>query len=54
MGWNRESSYKVGCFYQEFGEGQTLLYFDLTEYVELVRTEETDANGVVKKKTKPY
>lgn len=54
MGWNRESSYKVGCFYQEFGEGQTLLYFDLTEYVELVRTEETDANGVIKKKTKPY
>lgn len=54
MGWNKESSYKVECFFQDFGEGRTLLYFDLTEYVELVRTEQTTADGKTRKVTKPY
>jgi len=54
MEWNKESSYKIECFFQDFGEGRTLLFFDLTEYVELVRTEQTTADGKVRKITKPY
>jgi len=54
MEWNKESSYKIECFFQDFGEGKTLLFFDLTEYVELVRTEQTTADGKVRKITKPY
>ena len=41
MEWNKESSYKIECFFQDFGEGRTLLFFDLTEYVELGRKELT-------------
>ncbi len=54
MKWNTGSSYKIECFFQDFGEGRTLLYFDLTEYVELVRTEQTTADGKIRKITKPY
>ena len=54
MEWNKESSYKIECFFQDFGEGRTLLFFDLTEYVELVRTEQTTADGKVRKTTQPY
>jgi len=54
MEWNKESSYKIECFFQDFGEGRTLLFFDLTEYVELVRTQQTTADGKVRKITKPY
>lgn len=54
MEWNKESSYKIECFFQDFGEGRTFLFFYLTEYVELVRTQQTTADGKVRKITKPY
>lgn len=54
MGWSSEHSYKIQCFYQSFGKGQTLLFFDLTEYVTLVSQEVTAANGTVRKMSKSY
>ncbi len=54
MGWGEENSYKVQCFYQNFGAGQVLLFFDLTEYVTLVSQEVKASNGTVRKMAKPY
>ena len=54
MGWDQEYSYKVQCFFQDFGNGKTLLFFDLTEYVTLVPTEQETADGKIRKRAKPY
>lgn len=54
MGWDRENSYKIQCIYQDFGDGKVLLYFDLTEYVTMVTSEQECANGTVRKRTQPY
>lgn len=54
MGWARENSYKIQCIFQDFGKGRTLLFFDLTEYVTMVTTEQECANGTVRRRTQPY
>lgn len=54
MGWSTDNSYKIQCFFQSFGDGKTLLFFDLTEYVTLVSSVEKTENGKIKKSTKPY
>lgn len=54
MDWDLEYSYKIQCFYQDFGEGKMLLFFDLTEFVTLVPTEQRLADGTIKKRSKPY
>jgi hypothetical protein len=54
MGWEREYSYRIQCFFQNFGPGRTLLFFDLNEYVTLVPTEQTCSDGKVRKRAKPY
>lgn len=54
MEWDHDYSYKVQCFFQDFGDGRVLLFFDLTEYVTLVATEQKTADGKTRKRTKPY
>ena len=54
MNWDREHSYKLQCIFQDFGEGRTLLYFDMTEYVTMVTSEQQCANGTVRKRSQPY
>lgn len=54
MNWEREHSYKLQCIFQDFGEGKTLLYFDLTEYVTMVSSEQQCANGKIRKRSQPY
>lgn len=54
LNWDLDYSYKVQCFFQDFGDGRILLFFDLTEYVTLVQTEHTTADGKVRKRSKPY
>ena len=54
MNWDREHSYKLQCIFQDFGEGRTLLYFDMTEYVTMVTLEQQCANGTVRKRSQPY
>lgn len=54
MGWERENSYRLQCIFQDFGQGRTLLFFDLTEYVTMVYTEQQCADGKTRKRSKPY
>jgi len=54
LDWSPEYAYKVQCFFQDFGDGKVLLFFDLTEYVTLVPSEQISADGKVIKRTKPY
>lgn len=54
MNWNKSNSYRVQCFYQSFGRGKSLLYFDLTEYVPMVSTIIETSDGKQRKRSKPY
>lgn len=54
MGWDTEHSYKIQCFYQTFDNGKSLLFFDLTEYVTMVRTDVKMQDGSTRTRTKPY
>ncbi len=54
MEWNPEHSYKVQCFYQSFGNGKCLLFFDLTEYVTMVSTTVETMTGKTQKRSKPF
>lgn len=54
MGWDASNSYKIQCFYQEFDNGKSLLFFDLTEFVTMVQINEKMADGRMRKRIKPY
>ena len=54
MGWDTDLSYKVQCFFQAFGKGKELLYFDLTDYVTMVTTTVQTADGKERKRSRPY
>ena len=54
MDWDTSNSYKIQCFYQNFDNGKSLLFFDLTEYVTMVQINEKMADGRTRKRTKPY
>jgi len=54
MGWDRENSYRLQCIFQDFGEGRTLLFFDLEEYVTMVTSEQKCENGTVRRRSQPY
>lgn len=54
MGWDETHSYKVQCFYQSFGKGKSLLYFDLTEAVTMVKETVQTADGKQRTRSKPY
>jgi len=54
MGWDTDHSYKIQCFYQTFDNGKSLLFFDLTEYVTMVRTDVKMQDGSTRIRTKPY
>ena len=53
MHWDTELSYKVQCYYQDFGNGKCLLYFDLRVPSPMTTTLVTTSKGTTRRRTVP-
>jgi len=53
MGWDKNLSYKVQCYYQDFGGGKCLLYFDLRVSTPMITTDVVASTGTTRRRTIP-